>query len=328
MKYIKTINIENIKLKNNVFLAPMAGVTDIAFRRICREFGPSLTFSEMVSAQALEYGSKKTKKLLDIYKDEHPSVVQIFGHDPEIIKSVILKLNQNDSIDIIDINMGCPTPKIVKNGDGAGLLLDLENVKKIIDVAVKNSKKPITIKTRKGFDQDKVTAIDVAKICEDLGVSMITIHGRTRMQYFSSNIDLDVIKQVKDSVSIPVIGNGDIVDIKSATHMFKYTGCDGIMIGRAALGNPWIFRSILTGQNYTPTITERFCVMFKHIDYMLEYQDEIQTNLQLRKHFAWYLKGFKDSSVIRDKIMKSESLDQTKSILIDFRDKLLKEGLN
>ena len=244
-EYIKEIKIGNIVIKNNVFLAPMAGVTDIPFRKICRKFNPGLTFTEMASTKAMEFNSVRTDKILHIMDDERPSVVQIFGSDKEVIRNTIEKLNEDDSIDIIDINMGCPAPKLVKNGDGAGLLLNLQNVEDIIKEATSVSKKPITVKTRKGFNNDIITAVDVAKICEKYGVAMITIHGRTREQYYSGTADLDIIKAVKEAVSIPVIGNGDIVDIKSAKKMFEYTKCDGIMIARGAQGNPWIFKEII-----------------------------------------------------------------------------------
>lgn len=322
--YIKKIKIGNINLKNNVFLAPMAGVTDIAFRKICRPFGPALTYTEMASAKAMEYESDKTYKILHLLEDERPSIVQIFGSSPDVIKNTILKLNENDNIDIIDINMGCPAPKLVKNGDGAGLLLDLDNVAQILDIAVKVSQKPITVKTRKGFDESQITAIKVAKICEDAGVAMITIHGRTRQQYYSGQADLDVIKQVKASVNIPVIGNGDIVDLKSAKCMFEYTGCDGIMIARGAQGNPWIFKSILDQKEYIPTLKERFDIIFKHIDYLLEYDGQVQANLKLRKHVAWYLKGLDGSSYIRNKVNTSDSVDQVKNILYEYYNELSK----
>lgn len=328
MSDIRQLKIGDIILKNNVFLGPMAGVTDIAFRKICREYGPALTYTEMVSAKACEYGSEKTKKIFEIGKDEHPSIVQIFGHEADVIKDMVIDLNKNKDIDIIDINMGCPAPKIVKNGDGSGMLLDLENTKKVIDVAVKNSKKPITVKTRKGFDLDNITAVDVAKMCENLGVSMITIHGRTRMQYYSGQADMDIVKQVKESVNIPVIANGDICDIASANYAFAYTKCDGIMIARAALSAPWIFKSIIEQKEYIPTLKERFHVIFKHIEYMLEYTDEVQTNLKLRKNFAWYLKGLNNSSKIRDNIMKSDNLENTKQILKEYYNELVEEGLN
>ena len=317
--YIKELKIGNIVVKNNVFLAPMAGVTDIPFRKICREFGPGLTFTEMASSKAMEFNSKKTSKILNIIEGERPSIVQIFGSDKYAIKNTIEKLNEDESIDIIDINMGCPAPKLVKNGDGAGLLLDLEKVEEILKEATSVSKKPITVKTRKGFNDNIITAVEVAKLCEKYGVAMITIHGRTREQYYSGKADLDIIKAVKEAVSIPVIGNGDIVDIESAKRMFEYTNCDGIMIARGAQGNPWIFKSILEGKEYIPSNNERLEIILKHIDYALKNEENRkQAVLKMRKHIAWYLKGIKNSSYIKDKINREEDIEEVKKILIDF----------
>ena len=317
--YIKELKIGNIVVKNNVFLAPMAGVTDIPFRKICREFGPGLTFTEMASSKAMEFNSKKTSKILNIIEGERPSIVQIFGSDKYAIKNTIEKLNEDDSIDIIDINMGCPAPKLVKNGDGAGLLLDLEKVEEILKEATSVSKKPITVKTRKGFNDNIITAVEVAKLCEKYGVAMITIHGRTREQYYSGKADLDIIKAVKEAVSIPVIGNGDIVDIESAKRMFEYTNCDGIMIARGAQGNPWIFKSILEGKEYIPSNNERLKIILKHIEYALKNEEnKKQAVLKMRKHIAWYLKGIKNSSYIKDKINREEDIEEVKKILIDF----------
>lgn len=269
----------------------------------------------MASSKAMEFGSKKTDKLLSLLDNERPSIVQIFGHDVDTIKNMILKLNENDNIDIIDINMGCPAPKLVKNGDGAGLLLDLDNVKNILTEAVKISKKPITVKTRKGFNNDIQTAVKVALIAQEAGVSMITIHGRTREQYYSGNCDLDIIKEVKKSVNIPVIGNGDVTDLKSAIKMFEYTGCDGIMIGRGSLGNPWIFKSLLSNLDYCPTNEEKLDVILKHIDLACRYEDEKICNLKLRKHLAWYIKGIENGAIYRDRINKSKDINDLKEII-------------
>ena len=317
------MKIGNLTFENNVFLAPMAGVTDISFRGLCKEMGCGLVYTEMVSAKALYYGSDNTKALLRIADEEKPVAVQIFGREPEIMAKMVEEhFNHRDDICIIDINMGCPAPKLVKNGDGAGLLLDLKNVEGIIKEAVKVSNKPITVKTRKGFNEEKITAIEVAKIAEENGVSFITIHGRTREEYYSGKSDLDIIKKVKESVNIPVIGNGDIVDFKSAYHMFEYTGCDGIMIARGAQGNPWIFKSILNGKDYKPDLKELFDTIYNHINYQVEYDEEKQANLKLRKHIAWYLKGLNGSSKIRDEINKSESIEHTKEILNKYYNEL------
>jgi tRNA-dihydrouridine synthase B len=314
-KYIHKLNIGNVEIKNNIFLAPMAGITDLAFREIVRTYNAGLTFTEMASSKAMEFGSIKTEKLLSILEDEKPSVAQIFGSDVVTIKNMILKLNEDSRIDIIDINMGCPAPKLVKNGDGAGLLLDLDNVKNILAAAVKASKKPITVKTRKGFNDDIITAVKVARIAEEAGVAMITIHGRTREEYYSGTCDLDIIKAVKESVSIPVIGNGDVTNLDSAIRMFEYTGCDGIMIARGSLGCPWIFKSILEHKEYVPSNSEKLSVILKHIDLACKYDGERTSRMKLRKHLAWYLKGMDNGAKYRDMINKSESIDEMKQII-------------
>lgn len=323
--YIKKIKIGNIEVENNVFLAPMAGVTDIPFRKICRKFGPGLTYTEMASTKAMEFGSDKTEKIIQIMSDERPSIVQIFGSDKDTIRKTIGKLNQQEDIDIIDINMGCPAPKLVKNGDGAGLLLDLKKVEEIIKEATSVSKKPITVKTRKGFNDDIITAVEVAKICEKYGVAMITIHGRTREQYYSGVADLDIIKKVKESVKIPVIGNGDITDVKSAKKMFEYTGCDGIMIARGAQGNPWIFKSILDEQDYVPSYEERLQIILEHIRYELENEENKKNAVfKMRKHIAWYLKSLPNSTYVKDKINREEDIEKVIQLLKEYF-KLLEE---
>ncbi|MBR1883774.1 MAG: tRNA dihydrouridine synthase DusB [Clostridia bacterium] len=313
------MDIGGVKLSNNVFLAPMAGITDIPFRRIVSEYSvsPGLTFTEMASSRAMAFSSERTERIIETLESERPVAVQIFGSDVENIVSMVKKLNEYDNIDIIDINMGCPAPKIVKNGDGAGLLLDLKKVEKILTESVKVSKKPITVKTRKGYDDNIITAVEVAKIAERAGVKMITVHGRTKQQYYSSVVDLEIIKKVKEAVSIPVIGNGDIVDIESAEKMFEYTGCDGIMIARGSLGNPWIFRSIIEGKEYEVTSEEKKKVILKHIKYAREYENEKIACFKMRKHIGWYLKGIKNASKIKEEIMRKTSLEDVEKIIND-----------
>ncbi len=317
--YIKEIKIGSFKLNTNVFLAPMAGITDIPFRKIVRMIEPNvgLTFTEMASSKAMSFSSEKTEKLIEVMDIERPSIVQIFGSDVQNIVSMIKKLNDIDSIDIIDINMGCPAPKLVKNGDGAGLLLDLVKVKEILTKAVEVSKKPITVKTRKGFDDNIITAVEVAKIAEEAGVSMITVHGRTRAQYYSGQADLDIIKAVKNAVNIPVIGNGDIVDIQSAERMFEYTKCDGIMIARGALGNPWLFKEVISGVKYEISNEERLDTILKHIDYAIKLDTPKIANFKMRKHISWYLKGLHGSSRLKEKINTLEDIYEVKDVLIE-----------
>ena len=242
--YIHSLKIGNIELENNLILAPMAGVTNLPFRIICKEVGnPGLVCTEMASSRGMFHNDEKTKRLFNTKGEKRPISFQIFGSDEESMEYAVKYMNS--FADIIDINMGCPAPKVVKNGDGSRLLQNLEKAKSIIETVVQASKVPVTLKIRKGWDKDHVVAVDIAKIAEEAGISAITVHGRTRTEYFGGNVDLDIIKKVKENVKIPVIGNGDIVDEESATKMFQETGVDGIMIGRGAFGNPWIFREII-----------------------------------------------------------------------------------
>ncbi len=325
-EYIKEIKVGNILVKHNVFLAPMAGVTDLPFRYICNKYG-GVVYSptEMVSTRGLVYQDKKTHKIMDMHENENPKVIQIFGSEPDIIKQVVLRLNEDKNIDIIDFNMGCPAPKVVKNGDGSELLKDLDKVEEIIKTLTETSTKPVTIKTRLGYNKDTMTAVKVAKLCEKYGVSMLTVHGRTRDQYYTGIADIEGIKEVKESVSIPVVGNGDVVDVESAKRMFE-TGADAIMIGRAAMGNPWIFRSIIEGKEYIPSLEERFNVIREHLDLAVSREREDVAIPKMRKHIAWYFKGLKHSSIARDRINKENTYEGVINILNEYYNLLKEEG--
>ena len=317
MGYIKKLKIGNVELANNLILAPMAGITDLPFRIICKEFGVGMVCTEMVSAKAIFYNDKKTLKLLNTEGEKRPISFQIFGSDEESMGYAAKYISE--FADILDINMGCPAPKVVKNGDGSKLLLDLEKARNIIKAVVKNSKVPVTLKIRLGWDKDHIVATDIAKIAEEEGISAITVHGRTRTEFYSGSANLDIIKQVKQSVKIPVIGNGDIIDEESAENMFKYTGVDGIMIGRGTFGNPWIFKKILTylqtGKKLeNPNNNEKLQIIKKHIK--LELQEKGENGIkELRKHISWYTKNMQNSSEFRNKINKIDNTYELLEIL-------------
>ena len=301
--YLKKIKIGNVELDNNLILAPMAGVTNLPFRIICEKFEPGMVCTEMASSKAIFYNDQKTRRLLNTEGEKRPISFQIFGSDEETMGYTAKYMSK--IADIIDINMGCPAPKVVKNGDGSKLLLDLEKAKRIMKVVVENSSVPVTVKIRKGWDKENIVAVQVAKIAEEVGISAITIHGRTRSEFYTGKADWDIIKEVKDSVKIPVIGNGDIVDEETAYQMFEKTGVDGIMIGRGSFGNPWIFRNIkhflITGEKLpSPTNSERLNIIKEHIDLAVEEKGEIAIK-ELRKHIAWYTKNLKNSSEFRNK---------------------------
>lgn len=313
--YLKKIKIGDLELKNNIFLAPMAGITDLPFRRIAEKIGgPGLVYTEMVSAKAIFYHDDKTKKLLN-RKDEKSSIaVQLFGSD---IESMVYAAKYVEDIaDIIDINMGCPAPKVVKNGDGSKLLLDLELAKAIVSEVVRNVKKPVTVKIRKGWNHSNIVAVEAAKKIEEAGAAAITIHGRTREEYYSGNVDLDIIKKVKENVKIPVIGNGDIMNLESATKMFSYTGVDGIMIGRAALGNPWIFKEVKEGletgdqEKYIPSKTEKLNTILEHLKLEIEEKGEYTGIREMRKHLSAYTKNMPESSKFRETMNRIEEKDK------------------
>lgn len=307
--YLKRIKIGNVALENNLILAPMAGVTNQPFRMVCKEFKPGMVCTEMASSRAIFHDDKKTNRLLNTEGEKRPISFQIFGSDEETLGYTADYVSKR--ADIVDINMGCPAPKVVKNGDGSKLLLDLVQAEKVMKAVVKNSKVPVTLKYRKGWDKDKIVAVEVAKIAEKVGISAITIHGRTRTEFYSGTADLEIIKQVKQSVSIPVIGNGDVVDEETALRMFEQTGVDGIMIGRGSLGNPWIFKKIAhfleTGEKLPdPSNEEKLEIIKKHIDLAVKEKGEIAVK-ELRKHIAWYTKNLKNSSEFRSSINQIET---------------------
>ena len=308
--FLKKLKIGNVELENNVILAPMAGVTDLAYRKIVKEFGPGLVCTEMASSKALFYNDEKTKRLLNTENEKRPISVQIFGSEVESMGYAAKKVSE--IADIIDINMGCPAPKVVKNGDGSKLLTDLEQAKKVINSVVSNATVPVTLKIRAGWDKENIVATQIAKIAEEEGISAITIHGRTRSEFYSGKANLDIIKDVKQSVKIPVIGNGDIIDEESALKMFEYTGVDGIMIGRGSFGNPWIFKKIIyylqTGEKLeNPTINEKLEIIKKHIELEVEEKGEKVAIREMRKHISWYTKNLKNSSEFRNEMNKIET---------------------
>ena len=312
MNYIKKLQIGNVELDNNLILAPMAGVTNRPFRMICKEYGAGMVCTEMASARAMFHNDLKTKRLLNTDEEKRPISMQIFGSDEESMAYAAEYVS--NIADIVDINMGCPAPKVVKNGDGSKLLLDLKKAESILKTVMAHSKVPVTLKIRKGWDKENVVAVEIAKIAEAVGISAITIHGRTRSEFYTGKADLDIIKQVKESVHIPVIGNGDVVDGETAKRMFEYTGVDGIMIGRGTFGRPWIFKEIIeylaNGKKMEePTNQEKLQIIEKHIDLAVEEKGEIAVK-ELRKHIAWYTKNLKNSSEFRNSINKIETKEE------------------
>ena len=308
------MKIGNLNLDNRVFLSPMAGVTDLPFRLICKEQDCGMLYTEMVNAKALCYDDQNTKKMLKIEEEEHPVAIQIFGSDPEYMGGAAKILNSYPN-EILYINMGCPAPKVVKNGDGSALLKNPELAAKVLKAVVGNSEKPVTLKIRKGWDDTCINAVEIAKIAEDCGISAIAIHGRTREQYYSGKADWDIIRQVKENVSIPVIGNGDVFEVEDAINMLNQTNCDAIMIGRGAQGNPWIFKRInhymQTGEILPePTLEEKINTAKKHLKLAVEEHGEYVAVREMRKHIAWYLKGLRNSARVRDEINKIESYEE------------------
>lgn len=314
------MKIGNINIENNLILAPMAGVTDFPFRKICREMGCGLLYTEMVSAKAILYKNKNTEPLLETDETEHPIAVQIFGSDPEIMGDMAKKLEEEHSFDIIDVNMGCPVPKIVNNHEGSALMKEPKLVEQILKNIVSKVNKPVTIKIRKGFDENHINAAEIAKIAEACGVSAVAVHGRTREQYYSGKADYSIIAKVKDSVKIPVIGNGDVCGVEDAKCMYEETGCDAIMIGRAARGNPWIFREISSYMKdgivcEKPDMEEVKEMILRHARMLIECKGEYTGIREMRKHVAWYTAGMPHSSSLRNKVNQLENYEELKRLI-------------
>jgi nifR3 family TIM-barrel protein len=319
MYKLSPLQIGDVVLDNPIFLAPMAGITDRVFRRLCREQGCAMSYTEMVSAKGLHYAGKNTFHLLDSDPDR-PNGVQIFGREPEIMAEQVAG-EDIQSFDIIDINMGCPARKIVSNGEGSALMRNLPQAQKVITACVQASKKPITVKFRAGWDADSINAVEFALMAQEAGAAAVTVHGRTTEQAYSGKADRGIIRRVKEAVTIPVIGNGDIFSAEDAVALFEETNCDGVMVARGARGNPWIFREIINlcnGVHNEPVdIEERKRVMLKHIDEMLEHKPERTVLLEMRKHIQWYLKGLRGSTFLRTHVYSARSTEEMRKIVMD-----------
>ncbi|MCI9008435.1 MAG: tRNA dihydrouridine synthase DusB [Lachnospiraceae bacterium] len=316
---MRSLKIGSVELPNNLILAPMAGVTDLPFRLLCREQGAGLLCMEMVSAKAIYYRNRNTEALLTIHEQEPPVSLQLFGSDADIISEMAKQIEERP-FSILDLNMGCPVPKVTGNGEGSALMKDPKLVEEIVRKTVRAIRKPVTVKIRKGFDEGHINAVEIAKIVEANGASAVAVHGRTREQYYSGKADWDIIRQVKEAVRIPVIGNGDVVSPETAEAMLQETGCDGIMIGRGAQGNPWLFRQILhwmeTGEKEEkPTIEEIKTMILRHARLLEEYKGTYTGIREMRKHVAWYTAGCPGSAKLRARVNEVESFSQLEDLI-------------
>ena len=316
---MKQLKIGNVLLENSYVLGPMAGVTDLPFRLLCKEQGAGLLCMEMVSAKGIFYNSKNTESLLQIHPEEVPVSLQFFGSDPKIVSEMAKRVEERP-FSILDINMGCPVPKVVRNGEGSALMKNPKLVYELVSATVKAIKKPVTVKIRKGFDDEHINAVEIAKIIEEAGAAAVAVHGRTREQYYSGKADWEIIRQVKEAVSIPVIGNGDVTSGEKAIAMREQTGCDGVMIARGAQGNPWIFSELLEYERTgrlpdRPDVEEIKETMLRHARLQIEYKGDFTGIREMRKHVAWYTKGLHGAARLRDQINQVESYAELENLL-------------